>query len=51
MKVITLFFSVLLVYLTAGCAIAPPIDQQTLETQKEDQAAQKSDEFGSALPQ
>lgn len=34
-----------------GCAIAPPIDQQTLEQQKTDQAEKRSDAFARGLSQ
>jgi hypothetical protein len=51
MKPTLLFFCLAVLLFQSGCAIGPPIDQQTLEQQKEAQAAKKSDAFARGLPQ
>lgn len=45
-----LLLSVILLFQTS-CALQPPIDQQTLEEQKADQANKKSDAFARGLAQ
>ncbi len=47
------FFPLILsaVLFQSGCAVQPPIEQQTLEKQKSDQAEKRSDAFARDLTQ
>lgn len=51
MKPILTLFCLVLVLFQPGCAIRPPLDQQSLEQQKAAQSATKSDAFGRGLEQ
>lgn len=51
MKQTLLFLCLGVVLFQSGCAMPPPIEQQTLEQQKEAQAAKKSDAFARGLSQ
>ncbi|MEO8439631.1 MAG: hypothetical protein ABI540_05350 [Spartobacteria bacterium] len=51
MKRILLFLCLGIVLFQSGCAVPPPTDEQSLQQQKDDQAAQKSDTFGRGLGQ
>lgn len=51
MKQILVFLYLALVLVQSGCAVSPPIDQQTLEQQRQAQAEKKSDAFARGLPQ
>lgn len=51
MKLIPLVFCLALLIFQGGCAMGPPIDQQTLEQQKQAQSVKKSDAFASGLEQ
>lgn len=51
MKQLLLFFGLSALLFQTGCAIQPPIDQQTLEHHQQDQANRKSDAFASDLAQ
>jgi hypothetical protein len=51
MKQTLLFLYLAVVLFQSGCAMPPPIEQQTLEQQREAQAAKKSDAFARGLPQ
>ena len=51
MKPILTLFCLVLVLFQPGCAIGPPIDQQTLEQQKAAQSEKKSDAFARDLAQ
>jgi hypothetical protein len=51
MKQTLLFLCLAVVLFQSGCAMPPPIEEQTLEQQKQAQAAKKSDAFARGLPQ
>ncbi|MGI8956834.1 MAG: hypothetical protein ACR2II_07965 [Chthoniobacterales bacterium] len=51
MKRILILLSLALVLLQAGCAMGPPIDQQTLEQENKAQSVKKSDAFARGLEQ
>ncbi|CAN5437010.1 hypothetical protein BH18VER2_BH18VER2_07000 [soil metagenome] len=51
MKLFLLSCCVAVVLFQGGCAIGPPIDQQTLEEHNQAQAERKSDAFARGLPQ
>jgi hypothetical protein len=51
MKQTLLFLCLALILFQSGCAMPPPIEQQTLDEQKEAQAAKKSDAFARGLSQ
>ncbi|MGI8891663.1 MAG: hypothetical protein ACR2G0_12890 [Chthoniobacterales bacterium] len=51
MKQILLFLCLVVVLSYTGCALPPPIEQQTLEKQKSDQAEKRSDAFARDLSQ
>jgi starvation-inducible outer membrane lipoprotein len=51
MKRTLLFLCLAVALFQSGCAIPPPIEQQTLEQQKQAQAEKKSDAFARGLPQ
>ncbi|HEY3662364.1 MAG TPA: hypothetical protein VGL24_04355 [Chthoniobacterales bacterium] len=51
MKRILILLCLALVLFQAGCAIGPPIDQQTLEQQNRAQSEKKADTFARGLAQ
>ncbi len=51
MKPILTLCCLVLVLFQSGCAIGPPIDQQTLEEQNKAQSVKKSDTFARGLEQ
>jgi hypothetical protein len=51
MKQILAFLCLAVVFFQSGCAVGPPIEQQTLEQQKQAQAEKRSDAFARGLPQ
>jgi hypothetical protein len=51
MKQILVLLCLATVLLQSGCAISPPIDQQTLDEQKHAQAEKRSDVFARGLSQ
>ncbi len=51
MKPILTLFCLVVVLFQPGCAIGPPIEQQTLEQQKAAQSVKKSDAFARDLAQ
>jgi hypothetical protein len=51
MKLTLLFFFTVAVLFQSGCATRPSIDEQTLQEQRDDQAAKKSDAFAKGLQQ
>jgi hypothetical protein len=51
MKPLLLFLCFAALVFESGCAVGPPIEQQTLEQQKRDQAERNSDAFARSLPQ
>ena len=51
MKQILVLLCFATVLLQSGCAISPPIDQQTLDEQKHAQAEKRSDVFARGLSQ
>lgn len=48
---IFLLLALSVVFFQSGCALPPPIEQQTLEKQKSDQAEKRSDTFARDLSQ
>ncbi|HEY1583081.1 MAG TPA: hypothetical protein VGF73_08285 [Chthoniobacterales bacterium] len=51
MKQLILLICLGAVLFQSGCAIPPPIEQQTLQQSKQDQSAKKSDDFARSLSQ
>jgi hypothetical protein len=51
MRIIAFFFCSALVLSLGGCALGPPIEQQTKELNNQAQAEKKSDAFARGLEQ